>query len=98
MRSRILACLLAAFSVLEAGCAQGDHQPSRIQINQVRVGFPAATQPGEPLDERNQPNLFKPGAWAPVYVDLTPEPDGLDNPSTEKGQVVYQVAVETGDS
>src|SRR5205807_664656 len=41
-------------------------------------------------DERGRTFLFKPGAWAPVYVEVQAGPDGTQQPG--------QVVVETTDS
>src|SRR5262249_787306 len=72
-RRRLL--LLTAFCLLpSAYCSRAAAQSPRdkVQIRSVRVGFPpgpGATD-GEDTTLGVRQTLYKPGAWAPVYVDV----------------------------
>jgi hypothetical protein len=70
MRHYVLVSLTITGALLLA--ATGHAQSNRrIIIDQVRVGFPAMAEPGEPVDPQNRMTLYKAGFWTPVYVDLT---------------------------
>src|SRR5437764_11696051 len=70
MRSLLLACL-ASILVLP-GAALGQSKP-KLQITDVRIGFPAGV--GRETGERQ--HYFKAGSWTPVYVDIQAGRDGL---------------------
>jgi hypothetical protein len=59
----------------------------RVSIDDVRIGFSAAPELGEPVDVKNRMSFFKSGAWTPVYVDITAGPEGL-----EGAQLIVEVS------
>ena len=70
MRRLYLFALLLVTALPTAGLAQ---QRPKLQVADVRVGFPAGfvAEAGEKRD------LFKAVSWTPVYVDVQAGPDGL---------------------
>ncbi len=79
MRYPLLASLaLVSFILLPAGA---EAQSGKfVNIDNVRIGFlTPPSEPGDPVDAKNRPSYFKPGAWTPIYVDLTAGPQGLEN-------------------
>lgn len=77
---------LTAVLLLQPGLAHAQLR-AKLQVSQVRVGFPAGSQDGEPSQ------LYKAGAWAPVYIDITVGPPGLKG---TEGRI--EVIVETADT
>lgn len=86
MRSLCLACL--AGLLLLPGAARAQSKP-KLQIADVRVGFPAGV--GRETGERQ--HHFKAGSWAPVYVDIQASREGLKG---TEGRI--EVVVETPDA
>jgi hypothetical protein len=85
MRHVIAAGLLVALPLALPAAAEA--QQRKVKIEQVRIGFPGGGEGEAGFRSRN--DLFKPGAWTPVYVKISPG-DSL----IQKGEVV----IETNDS
>src|SRR5437899_519401 len=66
MRTSVFACLVSVAFLAWPADAHAQRRPP-IRIDRVQVGFPVNPQQGE----------FKPGAWMPVYIDVTAGPEGL---------------------
>lgn len=69
------------------------------RITQVQVGFPAGAVCGKHADGAGR--YFKPGAWAPVMVDVTAGPHGLYQLSMSGPPVptyAYQLVTATSDN
>ena len=62
-RGLIFACLSLAFVVPTAAVAQ---TRERVKVTGIRLGLPN----GPFKSDNSRTSLFKPGQWAPVYVDL----------------------------
>src|SRR5438132_3216329 len=86
MRYRICACCLLSFSLIAPARAQ---VKPKVTFDSIRVGFSGSAEPGEPLEGRFRATLHKAGCWTPVFVSITPGPDGI-----QEGRVI----VEAGDS
>jgi hypothetical protein len=79
MRYRALACLALMILLLPSTRATAQDR-GWVNIDNVRIGFiTLSSEPGDPVDPKNRLSYFKPGAWTPVFVDLTAGPQGLDN-------------------
>jgi hypothetical protein len=81
-RFLVLTGLVLGFVLSLSGCSSkpGAAAAQDIHIQKARVGFPAG----------RQDDLFKPGHWTPVYVELVAGPNGI-----KAGQ--YALVVTTGD-
>ncbi|MBV9124881.1 MAG: hypothetical protein JO112_16120, partial [Planctomycetes bacterium] len=95
---RLFPALLTAAALLQPGCLRQTPAVPPVQIDQVRIGFPGGSEPGEAADERGRSDLFKSGEWTPVYVDLTVGPQGLVGTRSEQAETGFQVVVEASDS
>src|SRR6266581_9558640 len=79
MRYPLLASLALVSSVLLPVAAEAQ-SGKFVNIDNVRIGFiTGPSEPGDPVDAKNRPSYFKPGAWTPVFVDITAGPQGLEN-------------------
>jgi hypothetical protein len=88
---------LAGFLVLipllaQAGCARRVQESSSVRINDVRIGFAGGAGAGH---GDGSGRLFKPGEWAPVFVDLTAGPDGVASGTNGPD---YQLVTATADN
>ena len=68
MRHVIAAGLLVALPLALPAAAEA--QQRKVKIEQVRIGFPGGGEGEAGFRSRN--DLFKPGAWTPVYVKISP--------------------------
>jgi hypothetical protein len=84
MRIHFLALFPLALCLLAPAVAAA--QRGKVSVDEIRIGFSTAPEPGEPVDVKNRMSYFKSGAWTPVYVDITAGPDGLEN-----GQLIVEV-------
>src|SRR6516164_6143729 len=64
--------LLAAGLLLTPAAAPAQSPRDKVQIRSVRVGFSPGPSSGDGEDAvlGVRQTLYKPGAWAPVYVDV----------------------------
>jgi hypothetical protein len=88
MPPRLVAWLLPAVISLTPSGARAQPR-AKVYIDDVRVGFSAALEPGEIGDERGRASLYKPGFWTPVFVQVRAGAEGV-----VKGRLL----VETADS
>ncbi|MBL8793262.1 MAG: hypothetical protein JNM56_05105 [Planctomycetia bacterium] len=91
--------LLAALVLLLPTTAFAQ-QPPRLQIANVRVGYPGSYVE----QEGSRPHLFRAGAWTPVFVDIQAGREGLkgnegridvivETPDPDDAQTAYTVTV-----
>ena len=57
----------------------------KVQFDNIQIGFSGASEPGEAIDPRVGTALHKAGFWTPVYISITPGPDGI-----ETGKVIVE--------
>jgi hypothetical protein len=80
MRLIALVCLVVAGSLLQPIAAKAQPGGKLVNIDNVRIGFiTGPSEPGDPGDLKNRLSYFKPGAWTPVFVDITAGLQGLEN-------------------
>jgi hypothetical protein len=78
MRHAGLALLVAVCACLSTGAtALGQGPKIRFDPEDIRIGFAAPPEPGEPADPRGRLSLHKAGCWTPVYVTFTAGLDGV---------------------
>src|SRR5262249_52067999 len=76
----VLSFLALAGLLLQPIGVQAQPGGKLVNIDNVRIGFiTGPSEPGDPGDLKNRLSYFKPGAWTPVYVDITAGPQGLEN-------------------
>lgn len=90
---RYLAALFVLIPLLaQAGCSRRGQESSGVHIDDVRIGFSGGAGAGHGEDSGR---LFKPGEWAPAFVDLTAGPDGV---SSGNNGPDYQLVIASADN
>jgi hypothetical protein len=74
--SRILP--LAAFAVLAFTASASAQTRPKVTIDNIAIGLPSAHDPDD-LPEGGPPSYYKAGLWTPVYVSISPGPEGISS-------------------
>jgi hypothetical protein len=88
MSRKFLLVFLALLLVPALSLAQ---QRPRLQVTQVRIGFPVGSPAADVELAKTEP-LFKAGCWAPIAIDISVSPPGLKG-----NEGPLEITVETPD-
>src|SRR5437899_1362643 len=83
--SRTWQFMIGAVAILAIALPARTQTPDRITIDDVRVGYSADADPDEIESGRRIRDYLKSGFWTPVYVAITPGPEGI-----KSGRVVVE--------
>src|SRR5262249_15175 len=77
--------MISALAILAIPFPARPQTPHRITIDDVRVGYSADLDPDDNEGSHRIRNYLKSGFWTPVYVAITPGPEGI-----KSGRVIVE--------